>query len=193
MAIQETLAKFNWIDLLALLLLLRTCSVGLRSGLIIGLFKIVGWIVSLLVSLHYFSEAGRYLVRLIPPFGADFSNFACYIILSMLAYIAIAFFRQAILRLVKPEATSAVDRWGGLFLGFFVGIMLLSTVFIGFHLSGITYVKESLKRSGTGTAIAYANVKAYEGIVNGIVSKFSPDTTVNQDIYSAFESPALEE
>lgn len=187
MPVQETLAKFNWIDLLVLLLFLRTCATGSKSGLIAGLFKIAGLVASLYVSLHYFSQAGNYLAGLIPPLGVPFSNFICFIILAILPYLSVATMRQTVMRLVKVEATSAIDRWGGLLLGFFIGVMMLSTLFIGFYASNVLYLKESVKKSYLGYRIAYANVKAYEFIFNGIVSKFTPNAELNKDIYEAFE------
>ena len=187
---QETLTKFNWIDLLALLLFLRTCATGSKSGLIAGLFKIAGLVASLYVSLHYFSQVGNYLAGLIPPLGVPFSNFICFIILAILPYLSVAIVRQTVMRLVKVEATSAIDRWGGLLFGFFIGVMMLSTLFIGFYASNIIYLKESVRKSYMGNRIAYANVKVYEFIFNGIVSKFTPHTELNKGIYEVFEGRA---
>lgn len=193
MPIVETLSKFNWIDLVVLVLFLRMCFVGSKTGLIVELFKISGLILAVYISLHYFSQAGSFLNDLVPPLGAEVSDLICFIILAVLSYVTVAIIREAFMRMVKTEATHVVDRWGGLVLGFCRSFMFISMIFIIFYLSHIIYFVESVKKSYLGSSLVYADVRVYEGIFKGIVTKFAPEAQINKSLYDVLEGEKLQE
>ena len=183
MLILETLAKFNWIDLVILLLFLRMCFIGLRTGLITELFKIFGLILAIYVSLHYFSQAGSFLNNLAPFLGMEISDFFCFVILAGLSYATVVIIRGTFARMVKVEAVNMLDRWGGLTLGFCRSFLLISMIFIILYLSNIIYFVESIKKSHLGSRLVYSDVRVYEFIHNRIVRRLVPDSQLNQDLY----------
>lgn len=187
MSILETLAEFNWIDLVVLLLFLRMCFIGLRTGLIVELFKIFGLILAIYVSLHYFSQAGNFLNNLVPFLGIKISDFLCFIILAGLSYATVVIIRESFRRMVKVEAVNVLDRWGGLALGLARGFLLISMVFIIFYFSGILYFVESVKKSYLGSRLVYTDVRLYEFIHKEIALKLVPDSQLNQDLYEVLE------
>ena len=122
-----------------------------------------------------------------PALGVIFGDFLMFITLAVLAYLAIAALRGVFSRLIKVEAMSALDRWGGLALGFLRSVFLISLLLIALYLSPINYFKESVKKSYLGSSLSFVDVRAYEFIFNTIVSKFYPEESLNKDIYEVLE------
>lgn len=185
MPVQETLSKFNWIDIVVVSLILITSYKGSKDGFIRGAFKLLGVVFALCVSLHYFSKASDELVGRFSGLGVVFSDLLCFILLAIISYLAIAALRETLGRFLKVEAVSALDRWGALILGFLRGAFLVSLLLIVFCLSSVTYLKASVKKSYLGSQLLWTDVSVYEFIFNGMISKFSPGENLNKDIYEA--------
>lgn len=187
MPIQETLSKFNWIDIVLLCLILTTCYKGSQKGFVIEIFKLLGLILAIYVSLHYFSSTSDYLVKSFPALGVVFSDFVCFIVLAIVSYLALVTLRSAFCHLFKVEAAKGLERWGGLVLGFLRGLFVSSLLMIIFCLLAIPYLKASIHKSYLGSRLVFTDVKVYESLFNGIVSKFSPQEKLNKDIYEVLE------
>lgn len=187
MQIQETLTKFNWVDIVIICMVLTTVYKGSRKGFIIEVFKLLGLLAAIYVSLHYFSIASDRLLGILPGLGVIFTDFTCFLSLSLAGYLAITAIRSIFCRLIKMEAVSGLDKWGGFALGFLRGILLTSMLIILFHLSTITYLKASARKSYLGSRLSLINVQIYEGIFNGLVSRFATTETINKNINEIFE------
>lgn len=187
MQIQETLTKFNWVDIVIIGMVLTTVYKGSRKGFIIEVFKVLGVLAAIYVSLHYFSRASDRLLGLLPGLGVIFTDFFCFLVLSIAGYLAITAIRSAFCRLIKMEAISGLDKWGGFALGFLRGILLASMLIIVFHLSTVIYLKASARKSYLGSRLSTIDTRIYEGIFNGLVSRFSSQETLNKDINEIFE------
>lgn len=187
MQIQETLTKFNWVDIVIICLVLTTVYKGSRKGFIIEMFKLLGLLAAIYASLHYFSVASDFLLGVLPSLGVVFTDFACFLGLSFAGYLAITALRSIFCRLIKMEAVSGLDKWGGFALGFLRGILLASMLVIIFYLSANTYLKTSAKKSYLGSRLSTIDVQVYEGIFNGVVSRFTTTETINKNINEIFE------
>ena len=94
MQIQETLTKFNWVDIVIICLVLTTVYKGSRKGFIIEVFKLLGLLAAIYASLHYFSLASDRLLGLWPGLGVIFTDFICFLSLSLAGYLAITAIRS---------------------------------------------------------------------------------------------------
>jgi membrane protein required for colicin V production len=184
---QETLTKFNWVDIVAVSLILITTYRGAKKGFIIEIFKLSGLVLSIYVSLHYFSDASDSLLEYFPAIGIVFSDSLCFIVLAVVSYVAVLALREVLRRFFKTEASSGLQRWGGLTLGFIRGILFSGMLLIGFYFLNAHYLKVSAEKSFLGSHFVNTNVKVYEGIFNTIVSKFSPGAKLNEHIYDVLE------
>ena len=184
---QGVLSKFNWVDILTLLLFLRSCFIGSKKGFITELFKVFGLLIAIYISLHYFSQASGILTKWVPFLGVTFADFLCFVTLAILPYVSVALFRIAVLNFVKVEAANLLDKWGGFSLGIVKAYMAVSLLFIGFYFLNVSYLKESLKRSYLGSKVVNTDVKIYQVLVNGVVSKFAPRESFNNDLYEVLE------
>ncbi len=184
---EEALTKFNWVDIVVICLILVTTYRGAKKGFIIEIFKLLGVVLSIYVSLHYFSDASDNLLEYFPAVGMIFSDSLCFVILATVSYLAVLALREVLRRFFKTEAPSGLQRWGGLVLGFVRGLLLTSMLLISFYFINSHYLKESTEKSFLGSRLVNTDVKAYEGIFNAVVSKFSPGAKFNQHIYGILE------
>ncbi|OGX31420.1 MAG: hypothetical protein A3G37_02170 [Omnitrophica WOR_2 bacterium RIFCSPLOWO2_12_FULL_46_30] len=187
MPLNETLTKFNWIDIVVAALVLIMSYRGFKKGFIVEMFKLSGIVLSIYVSLHYFSRASDFLYQRFPIIKLINWDFICFTILAVMSYLAMAAARNIFCRFVKVEAASGLNKWGGLAAGFFRGSLTASMLFLLFYFSTVAYLKESVKKSYLGSQCVVSDVKVYEFIFNNIVLKFSPGDKLNQGIYEVLE------
>lgn len=187
MPLQETLVKFNWVDIMAICVIILTAYKGARKGFIIEIFKLLAVVLSLSVSLHYFSKASDSLLEYFPQIGIIFSDLICFVVLALLSYLAVTAAREALRRFIKTEAVSGLHKWGGFILGLVRGALLTGLLLIGFHFLNLNYLAGSASKSYLGSRLVSAGIKAYEFTFGGIVSKFIPNEGMNKDIYEVLE------
>ncbi len=93
-----------------------------------------------------------------------------------------SFLRRIFFKLVKMEAVSALNKWGGLVLGITRGFLFASLVIFIFVISGIGYLKKSVTVSYSGKAIFKIAPATYAWAFNGLVSKLVTGEKFNQSI-----------
>lgn len=187
MSLGETVTKFNWVDIVTICLILITSYRGSQKGFLAEMFKFLAVVFAIYVSLHYFSRVSDSLLSHFKSLDVVFSDFVCFVTLAVLSYLAIALLREVFSHFVKVEAVSLLERWGGLASGFIRGLLLASMLLIILYLSTIAYLKGSVKKSYLGSQLVLTDVKVYEFLFNGIVSKFAQSEKLNKDIYEVFE------
>lgn len=187
MPLNETLTKFNWIDIVVLALILIMSYRGFKKGFIVEIFKLLGIVLSIYVSLHYFSRAGDFLQQRFPIVKLVHWDFICFTILAVMGCLAMAAARDIFCRFVKVEAASGLNKWGGMLAGFSRGCLTASMLLLLLYFSTAAYLKESVKKSYLGSQSVVTDVKVYEFIFNNIVSKFSPGDKLNQGVYEVLE------
>lgn len=187
MPLNGDLTKFNWIDIVVAAFIFIMSYKGFKNGFIVAMFKLSGIVLSIYVSLHYFSDASDFLYNRFPAVELIFWDFICFSALAVLAYLAMAAVRNIFCRFIKVEAASGLNKWGGLAVGFFRGCLTASMLLLLFYFSAVLYLKESVQKSYLGSQCVVTDVKVYEFIFNHIVSRFSPGDKPNQSIYEVLK------
>ena len=62
----EFISKFNWIDILAFIVLVRILYIAVSKGFVVEFFKCIATFLSLSFSFHYFTYVTDLLVRFLP-------------------------------------------------------------------------------------------------------------------------------
>lgn len=191
----ETLKQFNWLDIAVIILAIRICYAAVKSGFFPELFKILGTIFAVYLSLHYFSNLSefikeRFLVNIVPD---EFLNFLCFVILAVAGYLVFVILRVVILRFVKMEAVPKLSRWGGLILGMFRVLLLAGLVVFILALSSVSYVKRSASHSYSGKFLFTVAPAVYGNLWNGLVSKFAASEKFNEAVSEVELSDSSEE
>jgi len=189
------LHKLNWADLLVIFIAVRMLFISASRGFVIELFKFIGIIFSLYISLHYFGIFSGFISKRaigidIPP---KFLDLVMVIFLAVLGYVIFVILRNFFCHFVKAEAVPFLSKWGGCFLGALRAIFTGSLIICIFLISDFNYLNESAKKSYFGKQLFYAAFNTYSGIWNSLMYKFFPEQAFNKrllDLQDSFDGAA---
>lgn len=175
-------SKLKWFDFFIIILLLRICYIAVKCGIIIEIFKTLGTILAVFLSLHFYTTISeslhaRFSISVIP---LEFLDFLVFALLAICGYFAFLILRMTFSRLVKTEAVSLFNKWGGLALGILRGILLVGLVTYLLVISSVIYLKTSVNNSYLGKTTLTIAPSVYRGLWSVIVSKFSAKENYNQ-------------
>jgi len=178
----DTIKQFKWFDLFILILLFRICYVALKTGFPTEVFKLLGTIFATLLSLHYYTIISdflnaRFSITAVP---LEFMDFIIFAILAEMGYFTFSMLRFAFLRVVKVEAISLLNRWGGLAVGLMRAGLLIGLLTYGATISSVKYLKSSVENSYFGKYTFEISPSLYRNFWDGFISKFLPDSKANK-------------
>jgi uncharacterized membrane protein required for colicin V production len=146
----EIFQNINWVDLLVVILLIRSSYVGFTKGFGWELFRFIGYL-STAVAAVYFYEYASQLLGDYFPVAQSFSNLICFTALYAGALFIFKFINLIIEKIIRIETFSTVERLGGLALGFLRGAILTSLLLISLVFMPVPYFEKSIKeRSYSG-------------------------------------------
>lgn len=174
--------KINWIDILAVILLIRICYISMKCGFIAEFFKITGTILAIFLSLHYYLILSSAINSKLPFKGtpAEILNFISFIALVILGYGTFMLFRIGISRFIKMEATAKLNQYGGLAMGVVRWFFLFGLLIFILVISGVPYCQKSVANSFSGLKIINIVPGTYNLLWNGIASKFMDKEVRNE-------------
>lgn len=177
--------QLNWVDILFIIVLIRIGYAAVRSGFLTELFKTLGTILAVYLSLHYCTALSDYLLdfSFFKVMPLEFLDLLSYLILVILGYLVFVVMRIAILHFIKMEAVPKLDRWGAFILSIFRGVLLNSLIVFALMTSTVTYLKDSSLNSYSGVAILKIAPGVYKGIWDGFTSKLMTKEKFNQSIF----------
>lgn len=180
----ETITQFNWLDVFVIIILVRICYISLRTGLSVEIFKFLGTIIAVYLSLHYYTVfsdflRGRSSAETVP---LPFLDFLSFVVLAVLGYLIFTLFRIAFYRFIKMETTPYLNKIGGLILGIGRGILLTSLVTFALAISTLSYLKNSVKDSCSGINLVKVAPSTYNWLWNTVTSKFMIAEKFNKTI-----------
>jgi len=176
--------QINWIDLFVIIILIKICYVAIKTGFPVELFKILGLILATYLSLHYYFRLSSFVSILLGSknIPSVFLSLLSFIFLAGAGFLFFSFLRRIFFKLVKMEAVSSLNKWGGLVLGITRGFLFAGLVIFIFVISGIGYLKKSVAASYSGKAIFKIAPATYGWAFNGIVSKLITGEKLNESI-----------
>lgn len=143
----EPVSNFNWIDIVAGIILIRIFYISVQKGFIVEFFKVFGTFVSLFFSYHFYIRFSVFLSRFISFFAGDIGQLLIFIFLFFFIYILFRYIRVILTLLFKIEPHYVIERWFSLVLGVVRGLLFLSLLFFVMNMSGFKYIRKSLKGS----------------------------------------------
>jgi len=166
----EAVQRVNWVDVLTVILLLRTCYIGAKTGLSEEIFRIIGVVFALYISMGFYSPIGSRINAgfSLPQELVDGVSFLILILLSMLSLKLVAL---GVTKVVKLAFADKINQWGGFISGLLRGALLLSLLFTLFGILQVDYLVKSVEeRSLTGPYISRIAPYAYK-----VVARNSPE------------------
>ena len=158
----DFLQKINWIDLLAVILLVRSSYVGFTKGFGWEFFRFLGYLGGAFLSVYYYEYVSQLTGDYLPAVS-PFSNLISFTSIYILILFIFKFINTIIEKIIKIEIFSTLERLGGLILGFLRGAITLSLILITLVLMPVPYFEKSVKeRSYTGPTILMVVPFLYE-------------------------------
>lgn len=183
----STLKQFNWIDIFAIILFIRIGYIALKNGFFVELLKLLGTILALYLSLHYYIIFSDYIISRIGTKSVDteFVRIIAFIALAILGYLIFMLLRAVFSRFIQMEAVPTLHKWGGFILGILRGVVLLSLLIFIFVISPFSYLTHSVKNAYYGKFLFKIAPTAYSNLWNGIASKFMTQEKFNESVWEA--------
>jgi uncharacterized membrane protein required for colicin V production len=156
-------------------MIFRVCYIAIKGGFTTELFKFLGILTAIYLSMHYCVFIADYIRGQLPIKSKITSgplDSLVFIFLATLGYFLFVLLRNVFNNFVKMEAISALNKWGGLVLGMFRSVLLVSLISFVLVVSGIPYLKNSLMHSYLGPRLILAAPNTYNWIWTNIFSKF---------------------
>jgi len=178
------LSQINWVDIAVISLFIRILYVAAKNGFIIELFKLIGVVVTIYISLHYYSALAGLLIKRtgVQQYPVVFVEYFIFLLLVLGTYGFFILLRTLFFNFVKMEAIPALSKWGGFVLGFFRAFLASSLVVCVLALSTIPYFSGSAAKSYWGESLYNTAVSTYSFFWNGVMSKFMVHEKFNEDI-----------
>lgn len=145
-------------------------------------FKLAGLLSAVYISMHYYITVADFIRGRLPleeKVPLEFLDFLVFLILAGIGNLVFLLLRNAVNNLIKIEAVSALNRWGGLVLGGFRSVLLASLVMFSLLISSIPYLKNSVKASYFGPRVTSLSVNIYNWAWSSIFSKFISSEKLN--------------
>ena len=178
----DFLKNINWVDILMMVIFIRIIYIGAKTGFVTEFLKLLGICGVTFVALHYYSSLGELLADKV-PFLSPWADLIMFGVLWALFVFAFKLVRDGLLLIFKIEAHSVLNRWGGIVIAIGRGLIICSLVLLSFHISGVTYFKKNVERALTHPFLLVVSLRIYQGIFDGVVSKFFPEEKLNLDVF----------
>ena len=168
----ESFKWVNWVDIIAIILLVRICYVSSYVGVGKQILPIFLLIVMLPLTLHNYREIARFFIERynFPASLCVFSSYAIMILVLSVAYRNILRLTGLLLPTFNIEA-GGIEKVGGIGLGLLRSLIIIGMLMIGLILAPFKLVETSVKNSYSGSFFIKANVRIYTSIGNLILRK----------------------
>lgn len=193
----EILSKINWVDILIVIIMLRTTYVSFKEGFSHSLFPLIAVSVVGILSLHYYPKLSYIISQNIIKIPAPISDFLSFLALVVISGLAIKFIKIVLDKIIKVEWHPVIEKFGGLIVGALRASVVTSLVLIIMVMLPLPYIQWSVRdRSVSGiyflrvvpslyskTAAFLPVLKMGEAPVNSdeVVKKLMSDKAVSPD------------
>lgn len=183
----EILNKINWVDVVVLILILRSIYLGIRHGLTAELFSFIGILLSLVCAVSWYSQVADVLiVNFSLPIW--FSQILCFVIIVQLIRVAFKYGLAMFLRVLNVQFLPQLERVGGGVVGFGRGIIISGILLLALGLISNSYMSESIyQKSFSGMFLIKAAERTYSALTFWL-----PEEETKKSIFSAFGSSKVE-
>ena len=185
----ETIQKFNWVDILSVVIMLRALYVGLKRGFIDEVLHLLAVVLAIFGIFQYTPFCVHFLEKRI-FFKSQIAQSVTFISLWALIALLAKFIRDAFHLLFKVEAKSFIDKAGGVAVGVVRGLLVCSLTLWFLIATGNEYIARTINSAYTSARVVKLAPDVYRGIFDIAVSKYFPDERMNQDVFAHTEGPS---
>jgi len=176
--------SINWVDVSLVILSVRVVFISVKNGFVTEVFKFLGLVCALFVSLHYYAYLAALAAKktTLPEESWQFLIFAGLIVAVTAVF---KFVRDAILMLFKVETThQGFDKYAAGLLGAGRAIFLSSLVIFGLLLVNREPIQRETLSSYGYKVTAKAAPNTYMFLFYNFVQKLFEGEILNPDIFT---------
>ena len=178
----EFIRRINWVDILAIILLIRTTYVSLQAGLSSELFSLLGVYLNVVLALNYYAKIGHILSGTIPGFPLVLANFVSFLGIAVILAILFRFIGGVLDRVIKIEWHPLIESVGGLVAGLARSCLAVSLVLIILILLPLPYMQWSIRdRSLSGTFFLKIGLSVYAKSIKVLPAFVKNDALVDTE------------
>jgi uncharacterized membrane protein required for colicin V production len=166
----DIIKHINWIDVLALVLVLRIAYVSSQAGLTHELFPLIGNAVVLILSLHFYGLVGVIINKAAPIVPIQVANFISFTGIAIVLIIIYKLLNSLLEMVLTFELPAPVEKIGGLITGVLKAFVVVSLVLGILAMAPFPYLQKSIReKSLAGLSILRLGPAMYSK-----VSRFMP-------------------
>ncbi len=182
----EIISRVNWVDLLVVIIMLRTIYVSFQDGLSHSVFPLFGSILKLVLALHFYSMLGSVLHVSIALVPVSVCNMASFLAIILIMGLVLKLLKNLIDAIIKVTWHPLIEKIGGVAVGALRGAVSASIVLIFLALVPLSYLQWSIKdKSLCGMFFLRAGPAIYRTISGGRID----DKRITEDIVSKKDIP----
>ncbi len=174
------LGKINWVDVLIIAIIVRALYVGIKRGFIIEIFKGLGTLFALYITLHYCSGLAQFLhQKMNLPTGMEIMTYGfLWGTITLVAKLV----RDTMLMLVHVEPQGLLNKVGSGALALLRGVLLASLTLVYFEVAQSESLRTYVSKSLLGTSITRVAPHLYENCYENVIVKLFPKEKLNISI-----------
>ncbi|NLE65295.1 MAG: CvpA family protein [Elusimicrobia bacterium] len=169
--------QINWVDLLALVIIVRLAHVGFTAGSISEIVKMLGAFLTVFICFHYYVVAGGLLQKIKVP--QDFSYILGFLILWGITFFIMWLSRQGLSAIFAVESRIAIDQWFAVVLALLRSLIVVSLVMFVFLLSPLGYLQKRAADSFSRRYVLQIAPGIYRTACHNVVCRLFPEEHVN--------------
>ncbi|MBL7156916.1 MAG: CvpA family protein [Candidatus Omnitrophica bacterium] len=171
------LNRVNWVDIFALILLLRISYISSRIGVGIQILPLISLVLILAITLYNYAGIATFFVNKL-SMASSTCNFFSYLFMALIfAVIYRVVLRSTGMFLAMGEAEAGgIEKVGGAILGILRSNIILGLVMIGLLLIPIKPIEESVKNSYSGLFFVKTNLDIYSFTMNLVLGRDKAST-----------------
>ena len=168
----ELFNRVNWVDLIALILLLRISYTSLLIGVGKQILPLVILALIVPIILYSYRDVASFFISRY-SFAPSKAEFACYAVMGAVFFVIYHFVGRlsGFFISVGEAASGGIEKAGGTFLGILRSIIIIGLVMIGLLLTPVRFVENSVKGSYSASFFISADLKIYVAAANLIFRK----------------------
>ena len=178
----DILKNINWVDILIGAISIRIIYIGTKNGFIVEFFKWIGVLFSIFITFHYYSNLAKILQSRLPISGS-IAQSLCFVLLWSLVFLMFKLIREGMMLMLKIQAHSLLDKWGGLLVSILRSILIGSLVLVFLQVLGVEYITKNVRKSFLNDYLFDIAPKVYEVSYDGFVDKFFPSEKLNLAVF----------